>query len=280
MRCLYLLLILLLAASRAGWSQAFPINSDVAIQPAQNQLIYRTQLRYRHSEIKASNTELDFWIQSNIFVYGWTSRISTVMALPLVYRDLDSPITRSEEFGVADIRVLLRYQLWKKLGYLNSKSWTIISGIEMPSNDGLFSSRSWDPIIGTVYSWRKDRHGFDLDLILQVNTENDREFKTGNVLRYDLVYQFRLFPMNYRSDTKWSLTGLLELNGNFQWVEEVNGQKVDATDANEIYFSPGLVLAGRRTKYEAGLQFPIHQNVENTLPKDSVRFVVGFTMSY
>ncbi len=280
MRCLCLLLILSLAASRTGWSQAFPINSDVAIQPAQNQLIYRTQLRYRTSEIKASNTELDFWSQSNIFVYGWTSRISTVVALPLVYRDLDSPITRSEEFGVGDIRVLLRYQLWKKLGYLSSKSWTILGGIEIPTNDGLFSSRSWDPIIGTVYSWRKERHGFDLDLILQVNTENDREFKAGNVLRYDLVYQFRLFPIKFVRDTKWSLTGLLELNGNFHWEKEVNGRKVEATDASDLSLSPGLVLAGRRTKYEAGLQFPIYQDIENTLPKDSIRVVVGFTMSF
>ena len=280
MRCLYLLLILLLAACRTGWTQAFPINSDVAIQPAENQLIYRTQVRYRTTEVKGSSTDLDLWSQSNIFVYGWTSRISTVVALPLVYRDLDSPIRKSEEFGVADIKVLLRYQLWKKLGYLRSKSWTILGGIEIPTNDGLFSSRSWDPITGTVYSWRKDRRGFDFDIIFQVNTENDRDFKAGNLLRYDLVYQYRLFPMNYRSDTKWSLTGLLELNGNFQWEQEVNGQKVDATDASEIYFSPGLVLAGRRTKYEAGLQFPIHQDVENTLPKDSVRFVVGFTMSF
>ena len=280
MRSLILLLILLCAAGRTGWAQAFPINSDVAIQPAENQLIYRTQVRYLATEVKGSNTDIDVWSQSNIFVYGWTSRISTVVALPLVYRDMDSPIAGSEDFGVPDIKVLLRYQPWIKLGYLRSKSWTILGGIELPTDDGLFSSRSWDPIIGTVYSWRKDRHGLDLDLILQVNTENDREFRAGNSLRYDLVYQYRLFPTKFANDTKWNLTGLLEFNGISLGEQEVKGQKVEGTDSNEIFLSPGVVLAGKRTKYEAGIQFPIHQDVENTLPKDTIRFVVGFTMSF
>ena len=185
------------------WAQAFPINSDVAIQPAEGQLIYRTQLRYRSFDIDDPNVDVETWLQSNIFVYGWTSRFSTVLGVPLAYRDFESPMSDDTDSGVGDITLLLRYQLWKKLGYLESQSWTVLGGLQIPSYDDPFSSRSWDPIVGTVYSWRKNRHGFDADLVYKLNTENDRDFKAGDVLRYDLGYQFRLWPAEYTSETQW-----------------------------------------------------------------------------
>lgn len=277
----YLLLIVLLAGLNSTvWPQAFPINSNVALQPAEDQLIYRTQIRYRNFEVDATDAQVNVWSQSNVFVYGWTSSFSTVLGVPLLYRDFEDDASSNEDFGIGDINLLLRYQLWKKLGYLQSESWTALGGVQIPSYDAPFSSRSWDPILGTVYSWRKNRYGFDADLVFQLNTENDRDMKQGNVLRYDTALQYRLWPTKYTAQTKWSLTGLLELNGRAQGENKSAGHKIGKTNSHQILLSPGLVLAGKRVKYEAGMQLPIFQDIGRNAAEDSIRLVFGVTITY
>lgn len=277
----YLLLIVLLAGLNSSvWSQAFPINSDVALQPAEDQLIYRTQMRYRNFDVDATDAQVNVWSQSNVFVYGWTSSFSTILGVPLVYRDFEDDSSNDDDFGVGDINLLLRYQLWKKLGYLQSKSWTVLGGVQIPSYDAPFSSRSWDPILGTVYSWRKNRYGFDADLVFQLNTENDRDMKQGNVLRYDTTLQYRLWPTKYTAQTEWSLTGLLELNGRHQRNNESAGHKIAKTNNHQVFLSPGLVLAGKRVKYEVGMQLPMFQDIGRNAAEDSIRLVFGITITY
>lgn len=269
--------------SQEAWAQAFPINSDVAIQPAEGQFIYRTQIRRRDFDVDFMDTDVETYFWSHVFVYGWTSRLSTVVGVPLVYRDLDNALMDEQDYGVGDIKALLRYQLWKKLGYLESQTWTVMGGVEIPTYDDPFSSRSWDPIVGTVYSWHKNRHGFDADLVYQFNTENDRDFEAGDVLRYDLAYQYRLWPAQYAdvsASEPWSLTGLLELNGEYQWESESNGRRMSETDGHQLFLSPGLALTRKRTQYEGGLQFPIYQDVGSEAAEDDVRLVFGVTVSF
>jgi len=281
--CVVVMAGLLGAFGERAEGQAVPINTDVAIQPAESQLIYRTQIRHRDLDIDRTKTDIETYLWSHVFVYGWTSRLSTALVVPLVYRHLDGPFSDEPEYGVDDIKALLRYQLWKKLGYLESQTWTVLGGVEIPTYDDPFSSRLWDPIIGTVYSWHKDRHGLDADLVYQFNTENDHDFEAGDVLRYDLEYQYRLWPAQYAdvsASEPWSLTGLLELNGEYQWENESNGRRIGGTDGHQLFLSPGLALTRQRTQYEAGLQFPIHQDVGGRTAEDSVRFVLGVTVTF
>ena len=95
MKHVLLLIVLvgcLLFMTEMAWSQAFPINSDVAIQPAEGQFIYRTQLRYRRFEVNAPGADGDRVLFSNVLVYGWTARFSTVLGVPLIYRSIDAPL--------------------------------------------------------------------------------------------------------------------------------------------------------------------------------------------
>lgn len=283
-----LLIGLIGGLSERAWGQAIPINTDVAIQPAEGQLIYRNQLRYRSFDLGDPDADVTTWMQSNILVYGWTSRFSTALGVPLIRRDLEAkgPMERATDdldTGIGDITLLLRYQLWKKLGYLESRSWTVVGGVQIPSYDDPFSSRSWNPILGTVYTWRKNRRGVDADITYQLNTENDCDFKAGDVLRYDLAYQYRLLPARYEdisTDNPWSLTGLLELNGEYQEKSESDGRRLDETDGHQLFLSPGLAMTRKRTQFEAALQFPLYQNVGDRAAEDHVRFVLGFTINY
>lgn len=281
MRAVLLILlgaVLLLEVERVS-AQAFPINTNVALQPAQTQLIYRTQLRYRTFDVENTQTEGTVWSQSNVVVYGWTPRLSTVVGFPLVSRNLEVIGSDDTEFGIGDINLLFRYQLWKKLAGLSSRSWTVLAGVQAPSNDTPFSSRSWDPILGTVFSWRNNRQGFDGDLVYQRNTENDRDTKAGDGLRYNLVYQYRLSPRDYRRTTKWTVTGLLELNGEWAQKNEFNGQSVEDTDRHHLFLSPGVVVSGIRTRFEVGFQLPLIREVGSGAAEDNLRAVTGFTVT-
>ena len=100
------------------------------------------------------------------------------------------------------------------------------------------------------------------------------------MLRYDTALQYRLLPAEYTAQTKWSLTGLLELNGRYQWKNESDGHKIGGTDNHQIFLSPGLVLAGKRVKYEAGIQFPIYKDVGSKVAEDNIRLVFGVTITY
>lgn len=265
-----------------AWPQAFPINSDVALQPAEGQWIYRTQFRWRKFEIDATtpDTEVDLLVNSHVLVYGWTSRFSTVLGVPLIYRRADTPAGDDHDFALGDIRVLARYQVWKELDHLSSRSWTFVGGLEIPSYEDPFSSRSWDVLVGSVYTWRRNRQGFDIDFIYQLNTESDRDSKAGDAVRYDLGFQHRLWPSEYTGETKWTLTGLLELNGEVQGESEADGHDVDDTDSHQIFLSPGLVLAGRRTRIELGIQIPVYRDVGDKAAEDELRTVFGFTWTF
>ena len=127
------------------------------------------------------------------------------------------------------------------------------------------------------------RHFFRLlhhSLTGKHNTENDRDFQEGLSLRYNLNYQYRVLPVSYKSNTKWSLSGLLELNGDYQDENERKGRSVKESDRHQIFLSPGFVLSGKRMRYEAGVQFPIIQDVGDFAAEDNIRFVVGITMTF
>lgn len=263
-----------------AWPQAFPINTDVALQPAEGQFIYRTQLRYRRFEVDAPGGDGDVVTHAHVLVYGWTARFSTVLGVPLRYRHFKQAGIPDDDVGVGDINLLARYQLWKQLGYLSSQSWTVLGGLQVPTFDDPFSSRSFDPVMGTVYSWRRFRHGFDADLVYQLNTHNDRDFEAGDVLRYDLTYQYRVWPAHYASETRWTLSGLLEANGAQQWKSKLGGRSIEESDGQQLFLSPGLVLSGWRLRLEAGLQVPVLQAVGDGAQEDDVRFVLGLTVSF
>ena len=276
------LFTLILTWSGSAWTQAFPIHSDVALQPAEDQWIYRTQLRLRDFEIDGTtpHTEGHALINSQVLVYGYTSRLSMILAAPGVYRDLDTPTGGRDDFGVGDFRFIVRHQPWKKLGKMTSESFTVLAGLEIPSYDTPFSSRSWDPLLGATYSWRKDRRGFDADLVYQFNTENDRDFESGDLLRIDTALQYRLHPIQYRSDTRWSLSAILEINGEFRGKAKQNSRRLPQTESQQIFISPGLVWAGKESRFELGLQIPVYQEVGNLAPEDTIRWVVGYTRTF
>lgn len=268
---------------RPALAQVYPIQSDVALQPAPGQSIERLQIRWSEAEIDGTTPETDvdtLEIRSTT-VYANSPRYSTLVSAPLVDREVDGPPgTSRDDFGLGDITLLGRYQLWRSPGQQQFASWTALGGIEMPTHDGPLSSHSWDPIVGTVYTWRRERLGFDADVVYQVNTKGDRDVEQGDLLRYDVAVQYRLWPPAFQANTGWSLTGLLELNGEVQDDTKADGRTLANTDREILFLSPGAVITTRRGWFEAGVQLPISSDVGRAAAEDDFRVVFGFTTTF
>ncbi len=286
--CIRFILPVILCLSGVGLfldsaqAQAFPINSDAALQPAQGQWIHRTQVRWNKLRVdpKGPDADIDAVVNSHVLVYAWTHRFSTAIAIPLIYRDLDSPGADEDDLGIGDIKLLLRYKIWQRLTRETWQWWTVIAGLEFPTFDTPFSSRSFDPTLGTVYTWRHGKHGLDVDFLYQINTENDRDFEQGDRLRYDFAYGLRLWPREYTSDTTWSLSGLIELNGEYRRKGEQDGTTLQKTGGHQLLLSPGLVLAGKRMTLEAGIQIPVAESLRPAEPKEDIGVVLGLRWTF
>jgi len=140
---------------------ALPINTDTAIQPAEGELIYRSQVRYSHASEESGDPdgELDRILLPQTFAYGFTPEFSGVATIPMRYDDFKGRAPNTDDFGVADIKALGRYRIWKEQDYLKDTSFTVLGGLEIPSGDSTFSSRSFDPILGFVFNRIHDRIG-------------------------------------------------------------------------------------------------------------------------
>jgi hypothetical protein len=75
---------------------------------------------------------------------------------------------------VADFPLRAKYRFYQHDQMGRTTRWAAIAGTEVPSYDEPFSSRSVDPIVGTV--WTHQRHDWgidwdiDWDVLYQINT--------------------------------------------------------------------------------------------------------------
>ena len=242
-------------------SYAFPINTDVAIQPAEGELIVRSQVRYVHASEESGDSDgkLDRLLLPQTLVYGFSPKFSTLVKAPLRYDDLDGRAPETDDFGVADIKVLGRYQVWREQAYLEANAFTLLGGLEFPSGDNPFSSRSFDPIAGFVVSRIKGRLGVFADLTYQFNTENSDDFERGDELKWDVAFEYRLYPKEWTRESNFSSSFIFELNGSYKQKSASNGNEVGSSGGTTVLLSPGAQLQFKRVILEMSVQWPIIQ---------------------
>ena len=114
----------------------------------------------------------------------------------------------------------------------------------------------------------------------RMNTENEDGTKAGNRLLYDLVYQYRVSPREYSSSTRWTLTGLVEVNGEYAQEGQLHGETLQETDGHQVFLGPGVVLSGVRRRFELGIQIPIVKSGGHHSEEDDFRLVAGFTVTH
>lgn len=252
---------------------AGPINSDVAFTPREGGTILRLQYTYSEADRRDAAPGVRSFGARAVLIHGATENLALILAAPFVHREIDvlGPGGSSLEFrqdGLADVTLLAKYRFWQNdLGPMHTARWALLGGVNIRSGDSDVTSDSYDPILGTVFSWRRHRNTFDADLLYQFNTGGGRA--GHDALRYDLAYSYRLLPETFRTSNPYSLNVVAELNGRY------------LTDgSHEIFLAPGLQFAMQRWVLEASLQLPVVQELSDHMPQDDYRIIVGLRFQW
>lgn len=259
----------LVATASLTWCSAHAgaINSNVAFTPRKGGTVFR--LQYHYAELSGGNiAQVHRSGVRSTFVHGISSKLAIIFSAPYVNRQVDRVVPRfgrveEAHDGIGDITLMGKYRFWQHDPRpLETWRWAALGGINIRSGDSHFSSDSYDPVLGTVFSWQRDRHHIDADLIYQINT--GRSEYRHDALRYDLAYSYRLFPAVYDAERPYEVNAVAELNGRYV----VDG-------SHEVFLSPGLQFIAQRWAIEASVQLPVVQEFADSRPQTDYRVVVG-----
>jgi len=147
--------------------------------------------------------------------YGLDNKQAFFIAVP--YRIADA---KGDRLG--DVGLLYRNLVWQNIdsGIKSSRFGILLGGVAPTDND-----RDPKASAGVVYTYVNDKHEFDTDALWQQGIDDAK-----NALRYDLSYQYRLFPKEY---PEWGLSTLVNA------VVELAGRGVEGNTVVQ-QFTGGL----------------------------------------
>lgn len=249
------------------------INTNLALTPPEGGSIFRLQYSFVEAEGHGAIQQVNSSSVVATYVYGVKQNFAILLSVPYVNNQVDKVVPRRgliEEAhdGAADLTFLAKYRFWQQDPRpQETLRWAAIAGMNIRSGDSRFSSDSYDPLVGTVFTWQRDRGWFDADLVYQFNTGRGED--RHDELRYDLSYSYRLFPVVYGSENVYELDAVAEFNGRYS-----------TSGSHEVFVSPGLQLITERWMLEASVQLPVVQELDDGIPETEYRFVVGIRFQW
>ena len=232
-------------------------------------------------------TDLDFGPDGRIYVVEFGNDRIQVFAplggatLPvLAHRSRDEAGRSAQhDSALGDLRLLGRYTFFADdYAPLATRRVALIGGVKFPTGNDDFGTPSFDPVLGAVATWAHDRHEIDLDVLYRIGTER-HDFDTGDTLRYDLAYRYRLWPRRFEGRLL-QVNGLLELNGTWQAKSRDEGDRLSDTGGSLLFLSPGFQIISTRWIVEASVQIPVHQEMNGSQVKTDVIAVLGVRVPF
>lgn len=259
------------------------INTNVALAVAEDEAIFRSQLRYRRATDDPSGMgrELDALVAPQTLVYGVTPRLTAFATLPvLAHRRIElGDGSVKKDSAVGDLRLLGRCTFFADdYAPLSTRRVALLAGLKFPTGADRFGTPSFDPILGAVGTWAANRHELDLDALYTVTTER-HDFEAGDEFRYDLAYRYRLWPARFEGRLL-QLNGVLELNGQWAAKTRSDGSTVAASGGNRLFLSPGAQFITKRVILEASVQVPIWQDLNGSQLEDDFRAVLSVRIPF
>lgn len=274
-----------------------PITFNTALPVARGEGIFRVQFKYlTASDDGPGNRDLAVRVVPVVGVYGLTEKWALFGIVPYLDKELDVnalPGRRTREVsGLGDTIFLVRYTIFQKDQLGQTFRIAPFVGIETPTgedneNDSLgrlpqplqLGSGSWDPLLGVVTTWQTLERQIDAALSYKLNTEANN-FEFGDVARFDLSYQHRIWPRELGSGVPAFVYGVLESNLIWQDQNEVSGQKDPDSGGTTLYLAPGIQRVTKRTVLETAVQLPLIQNLKGNALENDFIWTVSFRFNF
>ena len=284
-----------LSTSRA---HAAPVSFNTALPVAKGEFILREQVGILRSTDDSGDMDRDLSVLTvpSVLVYGVNEKLAVFGVVPYVNKSLDitTPMGRvhRDTSGFGDISALARYTVWSRDQLGSTMRLAPFVGIEMPTGDDSdhdslgrlpqplqLSSGSWDPRIGTVFTWLTFDWGFDASVGYQFNTEAN-DFQFGDRARLDLSYQYRLWPRELGGGVPAFVYGVLESNLLYDQKNEVSGMMDPNSGGTTWFLAPGLQYVTKRVILEGVVQIPVRQDLNGRALRNDYVVRAGFRVSF
>jgi len=249
------------------------------------------EVRFHGGYMDMSNGENN-WMKEQMYElsvgYGLTRDLSLYIQPTYKVKEMEMSgggmIMKESASGVGDTDVLARYRFRKKDREDGSCQQALLLGIKLPTGAWNIEENgtrlmdmvqpgtgSTDYSAGLAVTHRKGNFTLDGDVIYTITAENQKDYKFGNLLRYDLagLYQIK------------DLYLMMELNGRATGRDEVSGTGQDNTGGHQIFITPGVsyhVLPN--TMLMLSVQVPIYTDMNGEAQKTNYHAMGGLHWYY
>ena len=299
-RIVFTLPVLLLAAVLLSVSSSHtaPVSFNTALPVAKGEFILREQAVILRSTDNSGGADRDLSVLAipSVLVYGVNEKLALFGIVPYVNKSLDitTPAGRvnRDTSGLGDVTALARYTMWSRDRLGSTMRLAPFVGLEMPTGDNAErdslgripqplqgGSGSWDPRVGTIFTWQTFDWEFDSSVGYQFNTKAN-SFQFGDRARVDLSYQYRLWPRELSGGVPAFFYGVLESNLLFDRKNEIGGMNDPNSGGMTWFLAPGLQYVTKRVILEGVVQIPVRQDLNGSALRNDYVIRAGFRVSF
>lgn len=289
--CLYMLLAVI---SCPCLIYAAPITLDTALPVTEGEGIIRVQASYISStnDPSSQNRKLTVSMSSLALGYGMTDRLAVFAIAPIIDKELKSNAEKRDSSGLGDISLITRYTLWKSDRQGETLRVAPFAAIKTPTgNDNEKDSMgrlpqplqpgsgSWDPSIGVILTSQTLQRQIDASASYTFNTKAN-DFKFGDMARFDLSYQHRLWPRALEKGVPAFVYGVMESNLIWQGKNEADGVDDSNSGGTTWYLTPGIQYVTKRSVVEGAVQIPVVQELNGDALKNDFVGIISFRANF
>lgn len=263
-----------------GLLSAGPITFNTALPVHVGEWIVRQQTIWLRATDDPSpvGRELSVLVAPTVVVYGFNRRVALFAIEPFLAKQIEvrtpaGPATRAVT-GFGDLTTLARVTAVAIDRPGETVRLAPFAGLKLPTGaddraDGLgrlpqalqLGSGSWDPLLGTVFTWQ--RLGWELDASASYQRRTEANgFEAGDEGAGEVSFQYRLVPRGaLGSGVPSYLYAVVESNAVWRGRDRLAGTPDPDSGGFTLSVAPGLQWVTLRTVLEAAVQVPV---VEHT----------------
>jgi Putative MetA-pathway of phenol degradation len=227
--------------------------------------------------------DVETFLQPSVFAaYGVTDDLTLGLRIPYVLRsNVRSPdedggevVNQGDPDGFGDVSFFGQYRFFHSADNLNHAS--LVVGLKTPTgrtgvqtdavaphegeeggghhSGGSFEAHhqpgggAWSPSVGLSFTRAMGSFSFDTSVLYTVATTGAQKTDLGDIFGYNfaLSYAFGAPARNnfFSSSNNAPWTAVLELNGEWQDYEKIDGQIDPNSGGNTVFISPGIRYSG------------------------------------